>query len=251
MKGKLKKIENKWFVEYSKWNYSGGNPKVLGSYSKKKQVKTFPLHPNFITMTDYVWIRGIKVYDGDEVEFIEVLVNPMGREMDPNDLGQNQSKCVWYAKPYLDEKEEQKQHLVDMMISDEELKLYDEELEPYENYLKRLKERRTEDNYKYSDEDFEKYDEYIKDCWKGNMSVYKCLEFMYFAEKEIKVEDVFNDDKKEEVVKVIQQHKVLSDLTLVNPSHLKMTSDGYGEFPDGYKLTEKGIQYIIEQLNKE
>jgi hypothetical protein len=28
-------------------------------------------------------------------------------------------------------------------------------------------------------------------------------------------------------------------------------SDGHGEFPDGYKLTEKGIQYIIEQLNKE
>ena len=30
-----------------------------------------------------------------------------------------------------------------------------------------------------------------------------------------------------------------------------MTSNGHGEFPDGYKLTEKGIQYIIEQLNKE
>jgi hypothetical protein len=30
-----------------------------------------------------------------------------------------------------------------------------------------------------------------------------------------------------------------------------MTSNGHGEFPDSYKLTEKGIQYIIEQLNKE
>jgi hypothetical protein len=29
-----------------------------------------------------------------------------------------------------------------------------------------------------------------------------------------------------------------------------MTSDGYGEFPDSYKLTEKGINYIIEQLTK-
>ncbi len=265
MKGKLKKIDNKWFVEYSKWNYSGGNPKVLGSYSKKKQVKTLPLHPNFITMTDYVWIHGIKVYDGDKVEFIEVFVNPMGREVDPNNLGQNHTKCIWYAKPSLDEKEdlmmevpmaqypkeEQKQHLIDMMESDEKLGLYDEEIEPYENYLKRLKDRRTEDNYKYSDEDFEKYDEYIKDCWKGNMSVYKCLEFMYFAEKEVKVEDVFNDEKKEGVKRVIQQHKVLKDLTLVNPVHLIMTSDGYGEFPDGYKLTEKGVQYIINQLNKE
>jgi hypothetical protein len=35
----------------------------------------------------------------------------------------------------------------------------------------------------------------------------------------------------------------------VNPLHLEMTSDGHGEFPNGYKLTEKGIQYIIEKLN--
>ena len=281
MKGKLKKIDDKWFVEYSGISYKGGTPKRLGSYTIKVEKKTLPLHLNFITMTHYVWVKGIKVYDGDKVEFTQVLVNPMGREVDSNDLGQNHSKCVWYAKPSLEDKEdlgyttktgikvsdemvratmvpkeyfgkeEQKQHLIDMMESDEKLGLYDEEIEPYENYLKRLKDRRTEDNYKYSDEDFEKYDEYIKDCWKGNMSVYKCLEFMYFAEKEIKVEDVFNDEKKERANRVIQHHKVLKDLSLVNPAHLIMTSDGHGEFPDGYKLTEKGIQHIIEQLNKE
>ena len=93
-------------------------------------------------------------------------------------------------------KEEQKQHIVDMMKSDEELGLYDES-------------------------------------------------------REIKFEDVFNDEKREGVKRVIQQHKVLKDLTLINPTHLQMTSNGHGEFPDGYKLTEKGIQYIIEQLNKE
>jgi hypothetical protein len=69
--------------------------------------------------------------------------------------------------------------------------------------------------------------------------------------KEIKVEDIFNDEKKEGVKRVIHQHKVLKGLSLVNPAHLEMTSNGHGEFPDGYKLTEKGIQYIIEQLNKE
>jgi hypothetical protein len=42
----------------------------------------------------------------------------------------------------------------------------------------------------------------------------------------------------------------LTDLSLVNPAHLTMTSDGYGEFPDSYKLTEKGINYIIEQFKK-
>lgn len=50
-----------------------------------------------------------------------------------------------------------------------------------EEYIEKLKKRRTEDNYNYSDEDFEKYREYIKDCFE---SIYKCLEFMYFAKKE-------------------------------------------------------------------
>ena len=95
-------------------------------------------------------------------------------------------------------KKEQKQHLIDIMKSDEELGLYDEP-----------------------------------------------------NSKEIKLEDVFNDEKREGVKRVIHQHKVLEGLSLVNPVHLQMTSNGHGEFPDSYKLTEKGIQYIIEQLNKE
>jgi hypothetical protein len=110
----------------------------------------------------------------------------MGRQVDPNDLGQNHSKCVWKYK-IITTKEEQKQHLIDMMKGDEELGLY----------------------------------------------------------------DIFNDEKREGVKRVIHQHKVLKGLSLVNPLHLRMTDNGHGEFPDGYKLTEKGIQYIIEQLNKE
>lgn len=187
MKGKLIKVDDKWYVEYTGVSYKGGNPKRLGSYTKKFEKKTLPLHPNFVTMTDYVWVKGVKVYDGGKVKFTEVLVNPMGREVDSNDLGQNHSKCVWYVRPYLDKKEEQKQHLIDMMKSDEELGLY----------------------------------------------------------------DIFNDEKREGAKKIIHQHKVLKGLSLVNPIHLFRVSDGHGEFPDGYKLTEKGIQYIIEQLNKE
>lgn len=232
MKGKLEKISNKWYVRYN----SGDSPLRL------------QLHPNFVEMTDFVYIKNERFYDGDEIEFIDVLVNPMGRDVDPNNLGQNHSLCKWYARPCLGEKDEQKQHLIDMMESDEELGLYKETIT---EYTERLKERRTEDNYKYSDEDFEKYKEYVEDCHTQNLSVYKCLEFMYFAEKEIKVEDVFNDEKREGAKRVIHQHKVLKGLLLVNPAHLQMTSNGHGEFPDGYKLTEKGIQYIIEQLNKE
>ena len=52
--------------------------------------------------------------------------------------------------------------------------------EEFEDYLKRLKARRTEDGYKYTDEDFEKHIDYINDCCRMNLSVYKCLEFMYF-----------------------------------------------------------------------
>jgi hypothetical protein len=58
--------------------------------------------------------------------------------------------------------------------------------ETFENYLQRLKDRRTEDDYKYTDEDFIQYEEYIKDCWKTNLSVYKCLEFMWFETEEAK-----------------------------------------------------------------
>jgi hypothetical protein len=40
----------------------------------------------------------------------------------------------------------------------------------------------------------------------------------------------------------------LKNLELISPSDLKLISDGYGEFPDGYKLTEKGINKILEIL---
>ena len=56
-------------------------------------------------------------------------------------------------------------------------------IESFEQYLQSLKDRRTEDNYKYTDEDFERHIDYIKDCWSTNLSVYKCLEWMYFEKK--------------------------------------------------------------------
>jgi len=231
MKGKLKKIDDKWFVEYSEWITKGGKKGVLGGYTRSINTKTLPL---LMDSTTFPKDRSNFVV-GSRVKFTEVLINPMGREVDPNDLGQNQSKCAWYARLDLrknfycgDEvdygeqcdfqcdrcvdatgvdygylpndneksKQEQKQHLIDMMKSDEELGLYDES-------------------------------------------------------REIKVEDIFNDEKREKVKRVILQHKTLKDIELLNPVHLTLSSDGYGEFPNGYKLTEKGIQYIIEQLNKE
>jgi hypothetical protein len=152
MKGKLIKVDDKWYVEYTGVSYSGGNPKVLGSYSKKMEKKTLPL---LMDSTTFPKDRSDFVI-GSRVKFTQVLVNPMGREVDPNDLSQNQSGCVWYGKlipdvedeyikptqttidinlisdSVLDKKEEQKQHLIDMMNGDEELGLYDEKIEDIE-----------------------------------------------------------------------------------------------------------------------
>jgi hypothetical protein len=44
--------------------------------------------------------------------------------------------------------------------------------------------------------------------------------------------------------------KSLLDIVLVNPAHITMLKSGYGEFPDTYELTEKGVDYIIEQFKK-
>lgn len=192
MKGKLNKIDDKWVVEYSEWITKGGKKGVLGGYTRSIKTKTLPL---LMDSTTFPKDRRDFVI-GSRVKFKEVLINPMGREVDPYDLGQNHSGCVWHAKIIDENKEVQKQHIIDIMKSDEELGLYDES-------------------------------------------------------REIKPEDIFNDEKREGVKRVIHQHKVLKSLSLVNPAHLQMTSNGHGEFPDGYKLTEKGIQYIIEQLNKE
>jgi hypothetical protein len=215
MKGKLNKIDDKWVVEYSEWITKGGKKGVLGGYTRSMKRKTLPLLPkNQEYMNCFLYV------DKDtRVDFKEVLINPMDREVDPNNLGQNHSGCVWYAELTYDEeiedKEEQKQHIVDIMKGDEELGLYN-------------------DNFDSALDSFK-----------------KTLNKKYNESSEIKPEDIFNDEKIEGIKKVIQQYKVLQGLSLVNPAHLQMTSNGHGEFPDGYKLTEKGIQYIIEQLNKE
>ena len=79
--------------------------------------------------------------------------------------------------------------------------------ETFEDYLQRLKDRRTEDDYKYTDEDFKNHIYYILDCYEKDLSVYKCLEFMYFAEKEILPEQIWNKEKMEGIKQLIQDHK--------------------------------------------
>jgi hypothetical protein len=77
--------------------------------------------------------------------------------------------------------------------------------ETFGDYLQRLKDRRTEDDYKYTDEDFKNYIYYIFDCYEKGMSVYKCLEFMYFAERDMD-DQLFNRESKQEctITKIMQ-----------------------------------------------
>lgn len=45
--------------------------------------------------------------------------------------------------------------------------------------------------------------------------------------------------------------KKLNDLELVNPVHIQLVEGGNGEFPDSYRLTEAGIQKILEYIFEE
>ena len=99
--------------------------------------------------------------------------------------------------------------------------------ETFEDYLQRLKDRRTEDDYKYTDEDFKNYIYYIFDCYEKDLSVYKCLEFMYFAEREIQPEQIWNDEKKEDLKEFINKHK--QDSRNFLPGFIKQFDPNEGE----------------------
>lgn len=40
----------------------------------------------------------------------------------------------------------------------------------------------------------------------------------------------------------------MKKLILIAPIHLKLESDGHGEFPDSYMVTEKGLEHINNYL---
>jgi hypothetical protein len=61
----------------------------------------------------------------EKVEVDYGFFTPSGRQVDPMGILQNHSQCVWKYKIIIP-KEEQKQHLIDMMKDDEELGLYEE-----------------------------------------------------------------------------------------------------------------------------
>ena len=130
--------------------------------------------------------------------------------------------------------------------------------ETFEDYLQRLKDRRTEDDYKYTDEDFKNYIHYIFNCYETNLSVYKCLEFMYFAERDIE-NTLFNREPKQEtevsdfINKLMYRIKVLrtgiEDALVLNDINeiKKILSKSLEDVP----TTSDGKWQKIKQLRKE
>lgn len=43
--------------------------------------------------------------------------------------------------------------------------------------------------------------------------------------------------------------EALEGLRLVDPVHMRLVSNGCGEFPNGYELTPAGIQLILSALS--
>jgi hypothetical protein len=100
MKGKIFESNDGWVIQYTDYRTTGGNPKVLGSYDRRLSICSVPLHPGDVKVLDR---HPGYVNTGSQVKFKKVKLNPMGREVDPLNLTQNQSGCVWYGKLIFDE----------------------------------------------------------------------------------------------------------------------------------------------------
>jgi hypothetical protein len=117
--------------------------------------------------------------------------------------------------------------------------------ETFEQYLQRLKDRRTEDEYKYTDEDFKKYIYYIFDCYEKGMSVYKCLEFMYFAERDMD-DQLFNRESKQEIISSEEDAKIFIDTTINVPEPNEKLKKAFREYGKQETLEE-----ALERIRQE
>jgi hypothetical protein len=118
--------------------------------------------------------------------------------------------------------------------------------ETFEQYLQRLKDRRTEDDYKYTDEDFEKHKDYISDCCKNGMSVYKCLELMYFAEKDMD-DQLFNREPKHETLEEASE-RIRKKLIHAPVGIIPNFNDGFEQGAKWQK--EQILDFLYEEITE-
>ena len=55
-------------------------------------------------------------------------------------------------------------------------------------------------------------------------------------------------EKEQQSLNEEKLRKSLSTISLISPVHLEMVSDGRGEFPDSYTLTQKGIDDLVKTI---
>lgn len=193
MKGKIYKSNDGWVINYTDVKYSGGNPKVLGSYNKKISISSVPLHPDDVKTFDK--LPEYTPEDGTKVRFKKVKLNSMGREVDPMNLTQNQSGCVWYGKLIPEIEEERNQHIIDVVKIDEELDSYNENSPGYNHQAKLVRDLAKK----------------IK---------------LEQESREIKFEDIFNDEKRELLREFISKYPKAITIDELIDRYIEET--GYG-----------------------
>jgi len=62
------------------------------------------------------------------------------------------------------------------------------------------------------------------------------------------VKESLNEENTDKLYTIEEIMDALRDISLFNPYHIRMTSDGGGEFPDGYILTKEGAEELTETL---
>lgn len=149
------------------------------------------------------------------------------------------------------DKQEQKHHLIDMMKSDEELGIYNEPTKHCYD-CNRLLEDCTciEDTIDMKQETLEEASERFEqlqqeDCDKMKLHFEGGSYVLGFQDGAKWQQEQDKNMYSEQDIR-----KILNDIILVNPPHISMLKSGYGEYPDTYEITEKGIDYIIERFKK-
>jgi len=72
MKGKVYKSNDKWVIDYTDVTYTGGDPKILGSYTKSFGINTISLHPEDVEVFNKL---PQYIDEGNQVRFRKVKVD--------------------------------------------------------------------------------------------------------------------------------------------------------------------------------
>jgi hypothetical protein len=176
----------------------------------------------------------------EKVETICGLFNPMGRQVDPNNLGQNHSQCIWKHKIIIPQeepkqhlefinsnieefegklkefKQEQKQYLIDIMRGDEELGLYNELYnEPKQETL----EEAAENNYPEGD------------VWTIEQALIRRLAFINGAKEQAK--RMYSEEEVRKLLETQRGNCYVAILTKTKDKELAAIAGGAPE-PSGY-----------------